>query len=61
MAASSLAACNVGPDFVAARFRPADDANSRTPLGDLVKDATASATTPKPPDPTWWKAFRDPT
>jgi NodT family efflux transporter outer membrane factor (OMF) lipoprotein len=60
VAASSVAACNVGPDFV-----PPDSGLPTTKFASPAvatssKVATPSATTPKPPDPMWWKLFRDP-
>jgi NodT family efflux transporter outer membrane factor (OMF) lipoprotein len=60
-AALSLAACNVGPDFVppeagVSHARFADPASATS-----SKEASPSSAISKPPDPMWWKAFRDPT
>ncbi|WP_158817683.1 efflux transporter outer membrane subunit [Methylocapsa sp. S129] len=60
VAASVLAACNVGPDFTPpdsglpqARFANPAAATS-------AKEASPSSAISRPPDPTWWKAFGDP-
>jgi NodT family efflux transporter outer membrane factor (OMF) lipoprotein len=56
-----LAACNVGPNFL-----PPVSGLPSVPFANPAsatssKEAAASATTSRPPDPMWWKIFRDPT
>ncbi|MGO8801412.1 MAG: efflux transporter outer membrane subunit [Roseiarcus sp.] len=61
LGALPLSACNVGPDF-----QPPASGLPSIPFANPAsatssKEATASAESSRPPDPTWWKAFRDPT
>lgn len=60
LAASSIAGCNVGPDFVPPDFGLPTSKFANPALATSAKGATPSATTAKPPDPMWWKMFRDP-
>jgi NodT family efflux transporter outer membrane factor (OMF) lipoprotein len=60
VAASSVAGCNVGPDFVPPDSGLPTTKFASTALATTSKISMPSATTPKPPDPMWWKLFRDP-
>jgi NodT family efflux transporter outer membrane factor (OMF) lipoprotein len=60
VAALPLAACDVGPDFraPASGLPSVPFANSASATSS--REATVSVETSRPPDPMWWKAFRDP-
>jgi NodT family efflux transporter outer membrane factor (OMF) lipoprotein len=60
VAASSIAGCNVGPDFVPPASGLPTTKFASPALATSSKVAMPSSTIPKPPDPTWWKLFRDP-
>ncbi len=55
-----LAACALGPDFVAPESGLPGGAFVDATSGASSKDAAPSSPTPQPVDPQWWKAFRDP-
>ena len=60
MVALSSEGCNVGPDFVPPASGLPTAKFASAALATSSKGATPSATTSKPPDPMWWKLFRDP-
>ena len=57
---AGMSGCNVGPDFVPPASGLPTTKFANAALVTSNKTAAPSVAIPKPPDPMWWKLFRDP-